>query len=248
MPVLTRSLSRLEALHRCVHAQAELRITPSVRTSGNVCTPPAVRLLVCAVAHSPARTLSALPVNNVACAMFVCLGPVVADQNEVGNDGAIAIGELIRETAVPGAERSWVAEVHLSHNSVRQALSRCRHAHARVSTQRRTRRRARAVRDGTGPAGRTRASGSVRMGAVHCSTAYCALSDSTRARTRTYPPTVAARIERYSLCARSEGHAACMRCAPSTIRPCELALPVSHKICRTMYNVPRSHAHCGPVR
>ena len=171
-----------------------------------------------------------------------------ADQNEVGNDGAIAIGELIRETAVPGAERSWVAEVHLSHNSVRQALSRCRHAQARVSTQRRTRRRARAVRDGTGPAGRTRASGSVRMGAVHCSTAYCALSDSTRARTRTYPPTVAARIERYSLCARSEGHAACMRCAPSTIRPCELALPVSHKICRTMYNVPRSHAHCGPVR
>jgi len=42
-------------------------------------------------------------------------------KNELGDEGARSVAELVAKSALPGQERFWVAEVHLSHNNITAA-------------------------------------------------------------------------------------------------------------------------------
>ena len=39
-------------------------------------------------------------------------------KNKLGDRGAAAVAALVQQSAIPGFERLWVAEVHLSHNNI----------------------------------------------------------------------------------------------------------------------------------
>ena len=62
------------------------------------------------------RALLELRQHNIAAVRAVFLW-----RNELGDEGAKSVAALVQGMALPGQERAWVAEVHLSHNNISSA-------------------------------------------------------------------------------------------------------------------------------
>jgi hypothetical protein len=78
------------------------------------------------------RALLQLRAENVAAVRAVFLW-----KNELGDSGAMSVADLLEHSSLPGHERLWIAEVHLSHNKITtrgaQALFRAAERYPRGS-------------------------------------------------------------------------------------------------------------------
>ena len=72
----------------------------------------------CSHAWNPIeRTMVSLSLLLV-CRDLAAVRALFLYQNEIGDEGARAVAELLQASVVIGSERLWVAEIHLSHNNV----------------------------------------------------------------------------------------------------------------------------------